>query len=202
MYGGVIIPHVREPGDVLPVGDSRRPIVRFVGSPGSHKGLDVLREAIARLADDGFRLAVTASPPDDARPWEQWLGRTSIEQGRQLVATADIIALPSRDFGWAKAQLPAKLMDAMMLGRTVVASDIEPIRWALDEPDLLVEPGSATALTDGLRRLADPDLRARYSARLRERAERRFSVAANTDLFRETVLGAIADRASLRTGRQ
>jgi glycosyltransferase involved in cell wall biosynthesis len=201
MYGGVIIPHVREPGELPPVGDSREPIVRFVGSPGAHKGVDVLREAIKRLSDEGFRLGVTASPPDDARPWEEWIGHTSIEQGRQLVASADIIALPSRNFGWARAQLPAKLMDAMMLGRPVVASDIEPIRWALGEPDLMVEPGSVTELTSGLRRLADPDLRARYSARVRDRAERLFSVAANVDLFRETVLGAIADQGSLRTSR-
>lgn len=201
MYGGAIIPHVREPGQVPPVGDSRAPIVRFVGSPGAHKGLDVLRAAIARLADDGFRLGITATPPDDARPWEEWLGNTSMERGRQLVATADIIALPSRDYGWAKAQLPAKLMDAMMLGRTVLASDVEPIRWALDEPELMVKPGSVTELTNGLSRLADPDLRAQYSARVRDRAERRFSVAANTDLFREVVLGAIAGQGSLRTGQ-
>ena len=79
------------------------------------------------------------------------------------MATADIIALPSLDVTWAKAQLPAKLMDAMMHGRVVVASDIAPIRWALGEPALLVPAGDVSALVTSLKRLADPELRAQYS---------------------------------------
>lgn len=186
-YGGLIVPHVRVPGAAPLASAGRTPIVRFVGSPNVHKGTDVLRAAVARLADEGFRLGVTAPAPADAQPWEDWYGYTSLEEGQRLVATADIIALPSLDRTWSKAQLPAKLMDAMVHGRVVVASDLPPIRWALDEPDLLVPPGDVDALVVALRRLADPQLRETYARRLRARAEAVFSVAASRDAFADLI---------------
>ncbi len=99
--------------------------------------------------------------------------------------------LPSLDVTWARAQLPAKLMDAMMQGRVVVASDIAPIRWALGEPELLVPPGDVAALVDTLRRLADPSERARYAAALRSRAETHFSVGAHAAPFARLITAAV-----------
>lgn len=193
MYGGVIIPHVRQPEPQGPAGTSTAPIVRFVGSPRAAKGVDTLREAVARLADKGYRLGITATPPADARPWEEWYGTTSLAEGRRLVATADIVALPSTTGGYSRAQLPAKLMDAMIQGRAVVATDLEPIRWALDDPSLLVEPGSVDSLTRALLALRDPAVRDEIGHRLRDRAIEHFTVQANAPIFESVVVGA-ADR--------
>ena len=191
MYGGVIIPHVRQPEAQGQAATSTSPIVRFVGSPRAAKGVDTLREAVARLADRGYRLGITAPPPADARPWEEWFGTTTLEEGRRLVATADIVALPSSTGGYSRAQLPAKLMDAMIQGRAVVATDLEPIRWALGDPSLLVEPGSVDSLTRALLELQDPKAREAIGTRLRERALKHFTVQANVSVFESVVGGAV-----------
>ncbi len=127
IYGGVLVPHVRPsapgpdpapattaevagpPGSGGTPGSEGTPgttTVRFVGSPRGHKGVEQLRAAVARLAPRGFRLEVTAPAPADAAPWEAWLGTTSLEEGRELVRTADVVAVPSLPGGWSPPSSP------------------------------------------------------------------------------------------------
>jgi len=191
MYGGTLVPHVRpattwsEP----PATDS--PVVRFVGSARGHKGVDVLREAVGRLAGRGFRLEVTADAPPDAAGWERWLGTTSFEEGQRLVATADVVAVPSRAGGWSPAQLPAKLVDAMMAGVPVVASDVGPIGWALDGAGRLVPPGDVDALTAALASLGEHAERVRLGRAGHARATSTFSVEAVAPAFEAEVLAVV-----------
>lgn len=186
-YGGLIVPHVRpavpQPGQ----SDSRDIVVRFVGSVRGHKGLDVLRAAVAQHAGRGVRLEVTSDAPANAVAWESWLGQTSFDQGQALVASADVIALPSLPEGYALAQLPAKLIDAMVTGRAVVASDLAPIAWALGGSGLLVPPGNVAALADALARLKDPTQRRLMGQAAYERASRSFTVAAVAPSFGQYV---------------
>ncbi len=178
-YGGVVIPHVRPPAEASShVREDDRIVVRFVGSARPHKGVDVLRAAVARLAARGYRLEVTADPPADPQPWESWLGTTSMRRGAELVASSDIVAIPSVDDAWSRAQLPAKLIDAMMAGVAVVASDVGPIRWALGGTGLVAPPSDVTRLTAALAALADPQVRDRLGRQARKRAHRMFSVGA------------------------
>lgn len=187
LYGGILVPHVRPIADEGDYSRTRAPIVRFVGSPKGHKGLPELRAAVASLADRGFTLEVTAPRPDDAAPHERWLGYTTIAQGQQLVATADIVAIPSLNRGYTPAQLPAKLIDAMMLGRPVVASAIRPIEWALGGTGITVAPGDVPALAAGLLELREPETRRRYGQMARIRALDEFSVEAVAPRFAEFV---------------
>ena len=183
MYGGVIVPHVRAVPELPDYTESRAPVVRFVGSPRGHKGVELLRAAVARLEGEGFRLEVTASPPQDPRPWETWFGMTTMDEGERLVRTADIVAIPSLARSWARAQLPAKLIDAMMHGRAVVASETAPMRWALGGAGELVPPGDVDALVAALRAYVDPDRRRRAGLLARARAEQVFSVDTVADSF-------------------
>ncbi|GAB2691612.1 glycosyltransferase [Thalassiella azotivora] len=194
VYGGSVVPHVRPAAPYRERATTGTPVVRFVGSPRGHKGLDVLRVAVGRLADRGFRLEVTADAPADAAPWETWLGTTTLERGRELVASADVVAVPSLSGGWAPLQLPAKLVDAMMAGAAVVASDVGPIAWALDGTGLLVRPGDVDGLTAALASLTDPARREELGRRAHERALATFSVESVAP-----VLGAVVDDL-LRTG--
>ncbi len=186
-YGGLLVPHVRPAAEAGPQAPGRDIVVRFVGSPRGHKGVGLLREAVAAFAGDGVRLEITSDAPADARPWESWLGQTSLAAGRALVATADVIAVPSVPDGWSRAQLPAKLVDAMVLGRAVVASDMPPLRWALGDTGVLVPPGDVPALTGTLRALRDPDLRRSLGAAAHERADEMFSVESVAPRFGDYV---------------
>jgi glycosyltransferase involved in cell wall biosynthesis len=190
-YGGVVIPHVR-PEAALPTYRAELPIVvRFVGSPRGHKGVDVLRRSVADLCELDVRLELTADPPPDAKPWEGWLGQTSFAAGQALVASADVVALPSLAQSWSVAQLPAKLMDAMMAGRAVVASDLAPIRWALAGNGLLVPPGDGPALTAALRELGDPARRQSLGMAAYQHALGAFGVRAVAPVFAAQVIAAI-----------
>ncbi len=193
MYGGEIIPHVRTLSVADPIyGDSHRPVVRFVGSPRGHKGTSVLRKAVARLADRGFSLEVTAPAPEDPHEWERWLGQTSMREGAALVATADIVAIPSLVNSWSPAQLPAKLVDAMIHGRAIVASRTEPMEWALAGTGVLVDPGDIDGLASALERLESPEARRELGTRARERAIELFTVERVAPTFLRAIERAVA----------
>ncbi|MFC8190583.1 glycosyltransferase family 4 protein [Cellulomonas sp. NPDC057328] len=184
IYGGVVIPHARHHEPFAGHRDGSGPLtVAFVGTPHAHKGIDLLRSAVDELSGEGFELVVTAAPPADARPWERWVGTTSLAEGAALIAGADIVALPSLLTPWSRGQLPAKLIDAMMAGKAVVASDIGPIAWALADTGHLFEPGDRAALVGAMRRLADSRYRTELGARARARAVGTFSVAALAPRF-------------------
>jgi polysaccharide biosynthesis protein PelF len=102
---------------------------------------------------------------------------------------ADVVVLSSMSEGF-----PFTVVEAMMCGRPVVATDVGGVAEALDDPTLLAEPQNATSLAEAIvRQLRRPAAdRAELGRRLRQRAvehfdERRF--LANYDhLYRE--LGA------------
>lgn len=190
-YGGTIVPHVRRAGPEPRYSDTTEPVVRFVGSVRAHKGVDVLRRAVARTAAAGVTLEVTAPRPSAVRPWEHWLGTTDIAEGARLVADADVIAVPSLANAWSPAQLPAKLIDAMMAGRAIVASSTPPVAWALGDAGITVPPGSAMALAVAIETLRDPRRRQELGSAARQRAVERFSVEAVAPVFGTAALRAL-----------
>ena len=109
-----------------------------------------------------------------------------MDEGLRLVAASDVVAIPSTRSNWSRGQLPAKLIDAMMLGRAIVATSTGPIAWALGTAGLLVPPDDLKALKSALERLRDPQLRLELGAAARDRAEKVFSVAVLSEVFRLT----------------
>ena len=183
LYEGTLLPHVRRDPGPGARHERREPVVAFVGTPGAHKGLDRLRLATAALAPRGYTLLVTADPPADARPWERWVGRTTLEEGLELVARSDIVALPSGPERYGRAQLPVKLVDAMLAARAVVASDASPLVWALGGTGVHVPSHDVGALIRALEFFADPSLRACQGQAARTRALSMFTVEANVHAF-------------------
>jgi glycosyltransferase involved in cell wall biosynthesis len=179
--GANVIPHVRT---ARPAGDVHSRTsgveVAFVGSVRPHKGVELLREAVDRAGD--IRLTITDDPPSSARPNESWTGITSLATGLELVDHADIVAVPSLPWMYGY-QLPVKLIDAMMSGRAIVASDLPPIRWALGDTGLLVQPGDVDSLTRGLQKLRDPAERTRLGLLARARALKVFTAASVAPAF-------------------
>lgn len=192
-YGGVVIPHARPSRPAPSHRDRPQLTIRFVGSVQEHMGVDVLRRAVAKVQSAGFRLEVTDRSPRDSRSWESWLGRTTFADGQSLVEGADLVVLPSLPRSWSLAQLPAKLVDAMMFGRPVIASDLPPIRWALGGTGKLVPPADEAALAAALMRLRDADLRHHLGSRAHARAVELFSCDAVAPEFLRVLEQAVAD---------
>jgi len=202
-YPGVVIPHVRlaAPAVAAPVGPGLR--VAFVGTPQRHKGIDILRAAVRSV--EGVHLVITANEPCDAQPHENWTGDTTLQEGLRIVNEAHVIALPSLDTGYARFQLPVKLIDAMVAGRPIVASDLEPLRWAAEGAAIFVPPGDVEALAGALRRLHDDELRVRLGRQARVSALARFTPEAVAPIFADLIERACRQRTRvvgvLRSGR-
>jgi glycosyltransferase involved in cell wall biosynthesis len=101
----------------------------------------------------------------------------------QLMAQCDIVCHASRfePFGMV-------IVEAMMLGRPVVASDVSGPRESVvpGETGLLVAPGDSRALADALEALlADANLRTALGDRARERARQLFDLETNLRLMHE-----------------
>jgi glycosyltransferase involved in cell wall biosynthesis len=108
-----------------------------------------------------------------------------------LLAAADVFALPSLYEG-----LPGALIEAMGLARSIVASDIDPVR-ELVEPDvsaMLVPPGDTAALAAALVRcLDDEPVARRLAASARDAFLARFTLHRSAEkmvMLYERVLGA------------
>lgn len=190
-HGGVVIPHARSIADEIPEHRRAAPVVAFVGTNRRHKGLDEIRRAVAEMQDLGVTLTVTDERPADAEPWERWIGYTTLEGGRSLVAESDIVILPSHRERWSEAQLPAKLIDAMAVGRAVAVSDIEPLVWAIGDAGKIVRPGNVGDIKRVITDFLDPAVRTDFGARALARARAEFSERALAPRFAEACDAAI-----------
>lgn len=191
-YGSDVVPHVRAELQEGTIRSDDRVRVAFVGTVRKHKGVAVLRDAVASLAGDGFELIVTGEAPRDPLPWERWVGRTSLAGGLEIVAGADIVAVPSLTSVYTSGQLPVKVVDGMLLKRAIVASDLPPLRWAVGHSGVLVRPGNRAALRDGLSSLRGPVVRGALGTAARERAERMFSLDAVAPVFANACFRAVS----------
>lgn len=166
-----------------------------VGNLDRRKGHIFLLEALAMLRDRcpvAWRLAIASGRSGDERPRleafarERGLAeRVHILRHRDdvpaLLAAADVFVMPSLWEG-----LPLALLEAMLAGSAVVASETSGIPEAIanGEDGLLVPPGDSAALAHALERLLrDGGLRARLAAHARERALREFTIGAMVDAY-------------------
>ena len=189
LYGnGTVVPHAKPDAGTHPqISEGSSPLtIAFLGTPRPHKGIEVLR-SVAR--DLGFSLIVSAARPDRTSRNEQWVGRTNLKDSLTLLASADVVALPSTSGAMASFQLPMKLIDAMNLGKCIVASRLAPIEWALGEAGLYVRPGNKTDLSNSLQQALDLKVRREKGSSARSRFLDYFSLDVVKQQFGETIEG-------------
>ena len=158
------------------------PRIISVGRFAYPKDYATLVEALAAVETDYRALLVGEGP---ARPAVESDVRRRSLAGRveflgtrrdvpELLACADIFVLSSRSEG-----LPISVLEAMAARLPVVATDVGGLSELVVEGEtgLLVPPADATAFAEALERLlCDPELRRRFGASARLRAERHFDL--------------------------
>lgn len=127
-----------------------RAVVLFIGRAAPHKNLDRLVAAHARSRWSEIGSLVLAGPGTEVfnQPASgvQGLGRVSDAELERLLATARAVVLPSLREGFG---LP--VLEAQAAGLPVLASDISPIREALDDGfDLRFDPTDVGSIAHAL----------------------------------------------------
>ena len=106
----------------------RVPLALFAGYPRTHKGLDLLVHAIEFSP---FHLVLAG--PERCDEFDQAQKRLAHRCHRlgmidnnimpKLLAAVDVVPVPQRDTHFANAQMPAKLIEAMSMAKSVVVSN-------------------------------------------------------------------------------
>ena len=143
------------------------------GRRARYKGVDDLADAVARLDRQDVVLALVGTEPDatPAAPSRRAI-RASASSAEipfpdvpRYLAAADVVAVPQRNSSDTRGQMPAKLFDAMALGRPIVSTRVSMIPEILDGCGMVVPPGDVPALRRAIEYLLDhPDEAARARA--------------------------------------
>lgn len=165
--------------------------IGMLGRLDVQKGADVFIDAAARARLAHPATWTIAGPPGPDAMYEAKL-RTSaaaagvtvegrVDPGSAFLRGLDVVVVPSR-----YEAHPLVVLEALALGRPVVAADIPGMRAVLgDGAGLLVQPEDGAALAAAIERLtADDELRVKLSARGRALVQARYDV-------RETVARAV-----------
>jgi glycosyltransferase involved in cell wall biosynthesis len=208
-----VVPLGFEPALFRPDGDARaamrrrlgltRPTVCYVGRLARQKGIDLLLEALRRLADRDWQLLLPRFPaaPDgyvatlsgqlDAaglRPRVVFFDALHAEVPAYLRA-ADIVVVPSR---WEE-QYGRVAAEAMACGAAVIASRRGALPEILGEAGLTVPSDDAGALATAIAGLlADPARRAALGAAAAARAADTLSLERQADLMQRRFQALLA----------
>jgi glycosyltransferase involved in cell wall biosynthesis len=159
----------------------------FLGTPRSHKGIDDLSEAMRILARPDVVLAVVGCAPESPTgrrlaalgPMVRLIPEIPFSDVPLYLAAADVVAAPQRLGPDTVGQVPAKIFDAMALGRPIVSTRVSMIPEILDDSGVLVEPGEPAGLARAIAWLLDhPAEAAALGRKARERCVARYSYAA------------------------
>jgi glycosyltransferase involved in cell wall biosynthesis len=192
-FGGTLLPHVRDTEAWDPakydraaargrLGVGAEKVVMFLGTPRGHKGVDDLVEAVGTLGPGvvlalvGVDAARSGRPRWSARPHVRLVGEIPFDDVPSYLVAADVVAVPQRATSDTLGQVPAKLFDAMALGRPIVSTSVSMIPEILEGCAVVVAPGDVLALAAAIRRLLDDQNEAAaLGRRARQRCETRYS---------------------------
>jgi glycosyltransferase involved in cell wall biosynthesis len=161
--------------------DDDTPIVGLVSTFYAHEGIDVLIRAVALLRSQGvdLRCLLVGDGPERANLQQLaaesgvldvtlFTGRVPFADTPAYHSAIDVFVVPRTDDRVCQMVAPLKPVEAMAVGRPVVASDVAPLRELVEASGggVLFTPEEAAALAEAMRPLLyDGALRARLGRR-------------------------------------
>jgi len=209
-YGGVLLPHGRDPQRLDPalfdpIEERRRlelpqePVLLFLGTPRPHKGLEELMDAVMQLRRD-FALCPLLVGGEPSDPFVQSLVKRTqgslqvrpmclFSEMPQILAASDLVVLPQREEPRSTGQVPAKLFDAMAMARPIVSTSVSEIPAILGECGWVVPPEDVPALVGAIRQiLTDPSSARERGRDARNRFKERYSYSAMRTILRDVLV--------------
>lgn len=193
---GVDIPEAAPAGTVTPDPTGRLRVVS-VGRLTRQKGHDLLITALGYLRASGHdvELVIAGEGRDRDRLAAQGRGLPvtllgHVDEVPAVLATADVVCLPSRAEG-----LPLALLEAMAAGCACVATDVGDVTTAVGDAAVVVPPQDVTSLVDALATLFD-DRAGRQSLGTRARQRSRAFDVRRTAAHVTRIHGGLARQTS------
>lgn len=187
----------REPNRALTIG--------FVGRMLPGKGLDVLAEALVKIAPEPWGLLLVGDGPEREGFARKLTARGLIDRAQfagaidydgvpEFYQQMDMLVMPTQTTKRIREQFGRVLVEAMASGVPVIGSTCGAIPEVIQDAGLVVTEGDADALAGAMRRLLfDGKLRERLALAGRQRVESHYSwerVAEMThELFRQVLRG-------------
>ncbi len=171
--------------------DNERIKILFAGLPQElMKGFPILHAACERLWEirQDFELWITDDPVGQRDHFTKAIGWQSQADLPQVLRQSDLLVFPTV----AEEALGRTAVEAMAVGRPVVASRIGGLPWTISDggTGLLFEPGNAVDLAEKLTQLLDdPVLREQLGRNGRQRFETEFVWKAIVDRHYRPLLG-------------
>lgn len=207
-FGGNIIPHARNTDIFDPDRFDKYAareaynlpqdayLVMFSGTPYPYKGVSELVQAVASLdCDDARVVVVGAHESKFVDKLRNEGGDSLILRGQQpfdeiprWLAAADVIAIPQKNTSSTQGQLPAKVFDAMSMGKPIIASRVADLPHVLQDCGILVSPGSVQELREAIVELyEDNERKKELGRRARQRCIEKYSYDAVAPRIENTI---------------
>jgi glycosyltransferase involved in cell wall biosynthesis len=143
-------------------------VVMFLGTPRQHKGLEDLIEAVKMLNDPNIILAIVGLDPNDHYSSglnyqaKKELKTNYIGFGLQpfsavpeFMAMADVVVIPQKKNIASMGQIPAKIFDAMAMGKPIIATAVSDMPEILNNCGWITEPDNPSKLSDYIRNVLE-----------------------------------------------
>lgn len=170
-------------------------LVLFAGRPHAYKGMQEITEAVARTnsslvlagdREDPFFLTAKEKLGDKC----VLIGLVDNQQMPRLLSAVDVVPVPQHDVAYTQAQLPAKLIEAMAMGKSVIVSDVGdlPVLIGINSSDVrgwVVRPNDSQGLADAIEAIGSSrSLVDQRNKNARTFYEQHASVSANAEVLR------------------
>ncbi len=213
-FNGTLVPHCRDTTILDPDrfdseaikeawGLTGKRVLMFLGTPRPHKGIDDLLVALEKIDDPNACLLIVGADDPALVSDAKWIAvrkrvrvfpKISFESLPEYLAAADVLLVPQRQTTDSVGQMPAKLFDAMAMGKPIVATRVSDIVEVLDDCGYLVDPGKPDQLADAIQYALDhPEEAKKKGRKARERCKRLYDIKVMEARLRE-LIGTVVSR--------
>ena len=195
-FGGTIIPHARDAKLFDPRKFNRErfrkklriqneKVIMFLGTVRKHKGIDDLIAAIDLLKDKDIILMLVGVDFDDpytkeligqSKNYIKFIKQQPFEKVPEFLSSADLVVLPQKKSHVSRGQVPAKVFDAMMMKKPIIATNVSDLQDILNGCGIIVEPGDIQSLASSIKYVFDnPKIAERMGNAAREKSVMEYS---------------------------
>ena len=217
-FGGELIYHCRDTEVLDParydpdiirneLGLSGKKILMFIGTPRAHKGIADLSEMMQKINHPLAHLVIVGAGENEIIRFSSSAlnGKVTLvppvtfaKLGNYLAA-ADCVVIPQKATNDTLGQMPAKIFDAMAMGKPIVSTRVSDIPEVLGEHGLLVDPDNPHQLAETIDRLLKNEDEARARGqKLRERCQALFDIKIMEKKLNALVKRALSQKGSLK----